>query len=150
MLLLNRAFFSLQSPWIPTWVALGNLGLNAALDGAFYRFGIWGLPLATSIVNIAGSAALLLLLRRRLGRLELSETMRTVVLVTAASAILAGVAYGVWSLLDPALGDSFGAALVALLAALAAGLGAYAVSCRLLGVRELETLLSLRRRAPRG
>jgi putative peptidoglycan lipid II flippase len=150
MLLLNRAFFSLQSPWIPTWVALCNLGLNAALDGAFYKFGIWGLPLATSIVNIAGSAALLLLLRRRLGRLELSETMRTVVLVTVASAILAGVAYGVWSLLDRTLGGSFGAALVALLVALAAGLGAYAVSCRLLGVRELETLLSLRRRAPRG
>ena len=150
MLLLNRAFFSLQSPWIPTWVALGNLALNAALDGAFYKFGIWGLPLATSIVNIAGSAALLLLLRRRLGRLELSETMRTVVLVTVASAILAGVAYGVWSLLDQALGGSFGAALVALLVALGAGLGAYAVSCRLLGVRELETLLSLRRRAPRG
>jgi putative peptidoglycan lipid II flippase len=150
MLMLNRAFFSLQSPWIPTWVALGNLGLNAALDGAFYRLGIWGLPLATSIVNIAGSAALLLLLRRRLARLELGETRRTVVRVTAASAVLAGVTYGIWWVLDHALGDSFGAALVAVLVALAAGLGAYAVSCRLLGVRELEALLSLRRRAPRG
>ena len=58
MLMLNRAFFSLQSPWIPTWVALGNLGLNAVLDAAFYSFGIWGLPLATSIVNIAGRGAL--------------------------------------------------------------------------------------------
>src|SRR5438132_4929882 len=67
MLLLNRAFFSLQSPWIPTWVALGNLGLNAVLDGAFYRLGIWGLPLSTAIVNIAGAVALFLLLRRRLG-----------------------------------------------------------------------------------
>src|SRR5439155_9390453 len=38
MLMLNRAFFSLQSNWIPTAIALGNLGLNAALDGAFYRF----------------------------------------------------------------------------------------------------------------
>jgi putative peptidoglycan lipid II flippase len=150
MLMLNRAFFSLQSPWIPTWVALGNLGLNAALDGAFYSLGIWGLPLSTSIVNIAGSAALLVLLRRRLERLELGETSRTVVRVTAASAVLALVAYGVWWLLDRGLGDTFVAALVALLLALAAGLGAYAVSCRLLGVRELETLLSLRRRAPRG
>ena len=25
MLMLNRAFFSLQTAWIPTWVALGNL-----------------------------------------------------------------------------------------------------------------------------
>src|SRR5205823_14243433 len=68
MLMLNRAFFSLQSPWIPTLVALGNLGLNAALDGAFYRLGIWGLPLSTSIVNIAGTAALIVLLRRKLER----------------------------------------------------------------------------------
>ena len=59
MLMLNRAFFSLQSNWLPTAVALGNLALNAVLDAAFYRFGIWGIPLATSIVNIAGTAALL-------------------------------------------------------------------------------------------
>ena len=30
MLMLNRGFFSLQSPWIPSWVALVNLGVNAA------------------------------------------------------------------------------------------------------------------------
>jgi putative peptidoglycan lipid II flippase len=145
MLMLNRAFFSLQSPWIPTWVALGNLALNAALDGAFYNLGIWGLPLSTSVVNIAGSAALLVLLRRRLGRIELGETTRTVVRVTAASAILAGVAYGIWWLLDRGLGDSFGAALVAVLVALSGGLGSYLIACRLLGVRELQTVLALRR-----
>jgi putative peptidoglycan lipid II flippase len=147
MLMLNRAFFSLQSPWIPTWVALGNLALNAALDGALYKLGIWGLPLATSIVNIAGTAALLILLRRRLERLELAETTRTVTLVTIASGALAGVSYGIWAGLDSVLGGSFGEALVALLVALAGGLGTYLVACRVLGVRELETLLSLRRRA---
>jgi putative peptidoglycan lipid II flippase len=56
MLMLNRAFFSLQIPWLPTWVALGNLALNAALDAAFFSFGVWGLPLATSLVNVAGTA----------------------------------------------------------------------------------------------
>jgi putative peptidoglycan lipid II flippase len=146
MLMLNRAFFSLQSPWIPTWVALGNLALNAALDGAFYTLGIWGLPLSTSIVNIAGTAALLFLLRRRLGRIELSETARTVTLVTAGSAALAGVSYGIWAGLHGALGGSFGAALAALLVALAGGLCTYLVACRALGVRELEALLALRRR----
>jgi putative peptidoglycan lipid II flippase len=145
MLMLNRAFFSLQSAWIPTWVALGNLGLNAALDGAFYRFGIWGLPLSTSLVNIAGSAALLLMLRRRLGGIELGETSHAVVRITAASAVLAGVTYGLWWVLDRGLGDSFGAALVAVLAALAGGLLSYVGCCRLLGVRELDAVLSLRR-----
>src|SRR5207247_1795027 len=32
MLMLNRAFFSLQENWLPTLVALTNLGLNALLD----------------------------------------------------------------------------------------------------------------------
>ena len=39
MLLLNRSFFGLQSPWLPTTVALANLGLNAILDLSFYRLG---------------------------------------------------------------------------------------------------------------
>src|SRR5205823_8291380 len=65
MLLLNRAFFSLQSNWIPTWVALANLALNAILDFAFYRFGTWGIPLSTTLVNVAGTVVLLVLLRRR-------------------------------------------------------------------------------------
>src|SRR5439155_6119097 len=38
MLMLNRAFFSLQSPWTPTAVALANLVLNGLLDAVFYRF----------------------------------------------------------------------------------------------------------------
>jgi putative peptidoglycan lipid II flippase len=150
MLMLNRAFFSLQSNWIPTVVALANLGLNAALDAAFYRFGIWGIPLATSLVNIAGSAALLVLLRRRFGRLELGETARTFVLVVLASAVLAAAAYPVWRGLDAALGRSFGGQVVSVFGALAAGALAYLVSCRLLRVRELDALLSLRARLRRA
>ncbi len=146
MLMLNRAFFSLQSAWIPTWVAIGNLGLNAALDAAFYRVGIWGIPLSTSIVNIAGTVALLVLLRRRLGRLELGQASDALLRVTAASALLAGVCYGVWRPLDDALGRSFAAQCVSLGIALGAGGVVYLGACRLLGVRELQALLSLRAR----
>ena len=31
MLMLNRGFFSLQEPWLPTLVALGNLGFSVVL-----------------------------------------------------------------------------------------------------------------------
>ena len=144
--MLNRAFFSLQSAWIPTWVALGNLGLNAALDGAFYRLGIWGMPLSTSLVNIAGSAALLLLLRRRLGRIELAETIavRDPDHRGERRARRRDVRCGGCS--TAGSGDSFGAAWSRSWLALGGGLLGYLASCRLLGVRELETLLSLRRR----
>ena len=64
--------------------------------------------------------------------------------------LAAVVAYGVWWLLDDALGRSLGAQVVSLGAALAAGGAAYLVACRVLGVRELATLLSLRSRFRRG
>jgi len=143
MLMLNRAFFSLQSNWIPTAVALGNLFLNAVLDYAFYRFGVWGIPLATAVVNVAGTWALLVLLRRRLGRMHGGEIARTVVRVALVSAAVAGIAWIVWKPLDAALGRSFGAQVVSLGLALAAALCTYLVGCRALRVRELDTLTSV-------
>jgi putative peptidoglycan lipid II flippase len=146
MLMLNRAFFSLQSNWIPTAVALGNLGLNAALDWAFYRFGTWGIPLATSVVNVAGSATLLILMRRRLGRIDFGEIADSVMRIVVASAIVAGVTYGVWYGLDQVTGRSFVGQLVSVGTALAAGVAVYLVACRALRVRELGALLALRSR----
>jgi putative peptidoglycan lipid II flippase len=150
MLMLNRGFFSLQAPWIPSWVALGNLGVNAVLDAVFYRFGIWGIPLSTSLVNIAGTAALLVLFRRRMGGFGLRETGRNFLLVGVASAVLAAVAWWTWDLLDSALGRSLPAQVVSLGLALALGYAAFFGVCRLLGVRELETLQRLRRRRARA
>jgi putative peptidoglycan lipid II flippase len=145
MLMLNRGFFSLQSPWIPSWVAFGNLGLNALLDAVFYRFGIWGIPLSTSLVNIAGTWALIVLFRRRIGGFDLEETARSFVLVAIASAVLAAVAWWAWRLLDSGLGRSLPAQVVSLGLGLGLGYAAFFGACRLLGVRELETLLRLRR-----
>jgi putative peptidoglycan lipid II flippase len=150
MLLLNRGFFSLQSNWIPTTVALGNLGINAALDAAFYRFGTWGIPLATSCVNVAGSALLLALMRRRLGRLGGRAIADSVVRIVVGSAALAGAAYGTWWVLDDTLGRSFLGELVAVVTALLAGIAAYLLVCRALKVRELGALLALRRRLPQA
>jgi putative peptidoglycan lipid II flippase len=145
MLMLNRGFFSLQSPWIPSWVALGNLGLNALLDAVFYRFGIWGIPLSTSLVNIAGTGALLVLFRRRMRGFGIGDMTRSFILVTIASAALAVVGWGIWRGLDAGLGQSLAAQIVSLGAGLVLGYGAFFGVCRLLGVRELETLLRLRR-----
>jgi putative peptidoglycan lipid II flippase len=145
MLMLNRGFFSLQSPWIPSWVAFGNLGLNAVLDAVFYRFGIWGIPLSTSLVNIAGTAALLIFFRRRMGGFELKDTARTFILVCVSSAVLAAVGWWVWHLLDAGLGRSLPAQIVSLGLGLGVGYAAFFGACRLLGVHELDTLLRLRR-----
>ena len=147
MLMLNRAFFGLQSPWTPTAVALGTLVVNTALYAVFYRVGIWGIPIAIAIANVFGTAALIVLLRRRLTRLDLGETIDSAVRITAAATVLGAVSFGVWWALDEALGRAFLAQLVSVSGALAAGGAAYLFSARLLGVRELDALLSLRARS---
>jgi putative peptidoglycan lipid II flippase len=146
MLMLNRGFFSLQENWIPTLVALGNLGLNAVLDAIFYRLGVWGIPLATAFVNIGGTALLLYLLHRRLGRLGAERVAETYALVTVASIIAAGAAFGVWWALDHELGRSVAAQVVSLTIGLVAAVDVYFISCVLLRIRELDALLSLRPR----
>jgi len=146
MLMLNRGFFSLQAPWVPTLVALLVMVLNTALYFVFYRVGAWGVPLAISLANIAGVVLLFAALRRRVGRIDLSETTRSFLRVCLASAALALVAFGVWWALDDVLGRSFPAQVLSLGAALVAGGGVYLAACRALGVPEIATLLSLRDR----
>jgi len=150
MLMLNRGFFSLQSNWVPTVVALGNLFLNAVLDFWFYRFGVWGIPLSTAVCNLAGTWALIVLLRRRLGRIDGAAIASTTIRVAVASAVVAGAAWTVWRPLDSLLGRSFGGQVVSLGTALTAAIGIYVVCCKLLQVRELEALLSLRARLRRA
>jgi putative peptidoglycan lipid II flippase len=146
MLMLNRAFFSLQSNWIPTAVALGNLVLNALLDWLFYPFGAWGIPLSTALVNVAGTTALLLALRREIGGVDGRQTAASAARVAVAGLLAAGAAYLIWKPLDDALGHStFIAQLVSLGLGLAAGLGVFLGTCRVLRVRELDLLLQLRR-----
>ncbi len=112
MLMLNRAFFSMQKPWLPTWIALGSLAANVALDWAFASFGVWGIPLATSVVNIGATAALVAVLRRRVGSIDGGAVASSYVRIVAASALTAGVAYAVWWGLDALIGRSLGAQLV--------------------------------------
>jgi putative peptidoglycan lipid II flippase len=147
MLMLNRSFFSLQSAWVPTVVALGNLVLNALLAGLLYRVGVWGIPLATSLVSIAGTLALLAILRRRLGPLGGRAIVSSFARIGVASAFAAGASYGVWSALDALVGDSLGAQILSVGVALVCGGAVYLGSAAVLRVRELRTLLSLRRRS---
>ncbi|MBA3380464.1 MAG: murein biosynthesis integral membrane protein MurJ [Actinobacteria bacterium] len=146
MLLLNRSFYAIQSNWIPTSIALGTVGLNAALDAVFYRLGIWGIPLATATVNILGAATLLVMMRRRVGLEHVGRTLAVVARIVFAGAVGAAGALGVWYGLDEWLGRSTLAQIVSLVAALVVAGLVYAGIARALGIRELEALLLLRAR----
>jgi putative peptidoglycan lipid II flippase len=142
MLMLTRGFYSLQANWLPTGIAIGTLVLNAVLDAVLYRVGVWGLPLATSLVNMVGAGLLIVFLRRRVGRVDLGRVVDAVARVTLASVALAAAAFVLWWGLDRALGRSLGAQIGSLGVALTVGIAVYLVACRMLRVRELAALRS--------
>ena len=145
MLLLNRAFYGLQANWIPTLVALGNLVLNVILFVALYPVGVWGLPLAVSLSNLAGAVALAILLWRRVGGVEAATTLTALARIIVASVAASVVAVAVWWGLDALVGRGIVGQIVSVGLALGLGTVAYLGASRLLGVRELGSLLALRR-----
>ncbi len=146
MLMLNRAFYSLQESWVPTLVAGINLALNVGLYAAFYRVGVWGIPLAVSVANVVGTVLLLAQLRRRVGTLDTRAVLLANGRILLASLPLGAAAFGAWWALDELLGRSVGAQVVAVGLGLVAGLAAFLGACRLFRVGELDSLLALRRR----
>ena len=93
---------------------------------------------------------LLVALRSRIGGIDLGSMTRSFLLVGLASAALAVVSYGVWRILDDALGRSLPAQLASLGVALTLGGIVYLAACWALRVREMTALLSLRDRFRRS
>ena len=148
-LLLTRTFFSLQRPWLPTAISGLNLAVTAVFSLLFYEpFGVGGIVAATAIATAISVVIQALVLRNALGRLELAQLTWTTVRVLAASAALAGASYGVWSLLDDALGQGLGGQIVSLGLGLAVGAVVYGIAITLLRIPEAAQLRNLLRRAP--
>jgi len=124
-LILIRTFFSLQTPWTPTLIALGNLGVNAGLDALLYEpMGIGGITLATAIVSLITTVALALVLRGRLGGLDLARTLDVGTRVLVAGALLAAITFGVKEALS-GLSDSLVDQVLVVGLASVAGLAVY-------------------------
>lgn len=145
-LLVIRAFFSLQRPWVPTKVAGLGVLLNLALDAALYRpLGIAGIPLATSITSAVTFLILLRLLERELGGLHGAWIVDGALRSLAGSGMAALLGWASWRVLDDALGRSPGAQIVSLGVAVAAAALAYLAAARALEMREVGLLGRLAR-----
>ena len=118
--------------------------------GALILIGSSLIALATSLVNIAGTAALLVLLRRRVGRIHFGEVAASSWRIVVAAALAGAAAFGVWYGLDDALGRGLLGQIGALVLGLTVAAAVYLGACRLLHVRELDTILSLTSRFRRA
>jgi putative peptidoglycan lipid II flippase len=148
-LLLTRTFFSLQRPWITTGIAVLNLGVNVVVSVALYKpFGIPGIVVGTVVGSAAMTLAQVHFLRRELhGRLEGRRTLLALGKIALAAAALGAVAYGVWFVLDRALGRGLAGETTSVCVGLAAGAVVYAAlvhAMRIPEARQIEALLSRR------
>jgi putative peptidoglycan lipid II flippase len=142
-LLLTRTFFSLQRPWIPTWIAAGNLVLTAGAAWALYDLGVGGIVASTAIATAASVIAQGVILRRLLSGLELGRLLSASVRITVAAAGLAAVSWMAWDVLDELLGRGLAGQIVSLSLALGAGLAVYLSIAKLLRLAELEQMSRL-------
>ncbi len=126
-LLLTRTFFAVQQPWIPTRLAAINIVVDIIVSIGLYKpFGIAGLIIGTVVANAVMTALQLHRLRIGFnGRLEGAQTTMITARILLASALLAGVSWLLWRLLDDLLGTSLIAQIVSVGAAGAGGLYVY-------------------------
>jgi putative peptidoglycan lipid II flippase len=126
-LLLTRAFFAVQRPWIPTTLAGINMAVDIVVSLALYKpFGIAGLVIGTLSANVVMTVLQLQRLRAGFnGRLEGAQTTMITARICVAAALLAGVSYAVWYVLDALLGGSLAAQIASVGAAGLAGVWIY-------------------------
>ena len=143
--LLTRGFFSLERPWIPTLLALVNLGLNALFNWIFIGwYGLGGIALSTSVVSILTFLALFFMLRRKVDRLGGSAIIRTVTTTLLFATAAAAAAYASWYGMDALLGRGLAAQVASLAVALAAATVVFLALARAAGMRELDLFRNLR------
>jgi putative peptidoglycan lipid II flippase len=146
-LLLTRTFFAVQRPWIPTRLAAINIVIDVIVSVALYKpLGIAGLIIGTVVAN----AVMTFLQVQRLrigfnGQLEGAQTTMITARILLASALLAGVSWVVWRLLDDLLGTSLVAQIVSVGGAGVAGLLVYVravLAMRVPEARQVHTLIA--------
>ena len=119
--------------------------MNAGVAAALYKpLGIGGIVLGTVIGTVVMCLAQGALLRRELGGVEGRRTALAAVRMLAAAALLGGASYGVWHVLDSALGRSLPAQVASVGGGISVGLAVYAAlvwAMRIPEARQLRTLL---------
>ena len=142
---LSPAFYALDDARTPMIISVASILVNIAasyfLREQFARLGYAhaGLALSTSVVALVNFIALLLLMRRRIGRLEGRRIFSSFARIVLASLALSAASYGTYLWLWRWLGDaSFVARLVETFVPIGVGGAVFLLTARLLKIEEMN------------
>jgi putative peptidoglycan lipid II flippase len=144
-LLLTRTFFAVQRPWIPMRLAAVNIVVDLIVSIGLYKpLGIAGLVIGTLAANMVMTAMQYTRLRTGLnGRLEGAQTLMITARILVASALLAGVSWVVWYVLNALFGTSILAQIISVGGAASAGLLVYSRAVLLMHIPEAHQVRGL-------
>ena len=146
-LLQTRTFFSLQRPWMATGLAALDLVVSALGALLLYKpVGTGGIVAGTGIGTTVAVIAQAVVLRRQFDGLEFRRLFATTVKITIAAGALAAVSFGVWDVLDSALGRGLLGQIISLGVALGLGGLTYLGLAKLMRIAELDQIMRLLRR----
>jgi putative peptidoglycan lipid II flippase len=137
------AFYALGESRTPVLVTVGTVLVNVALNVVLVRhMGYLGLPTGTSVAALLNALTLVVLLRRRIGGLQIRRVAGAVVRASIATVAMSGAAYwldrGLTSVLpDPAL--SIRIARLGL--TITGSVGVLAIASRIVGLREFTDVV---------
>ena len=148
-LLVIRAFFSLQQPWLATKVAALGVVLNAAFDAALYQpLGTGGGPPAPPLSRMGAFSGMIWVPHPARAGMHAARVVDGAVRSLVASGVSALFAWCVWRVLDDALGRGEIAQIISVGASVAAAAFAYLAAAQAFEMGELRALGRLRRPLP--
>lgn len=140
-LLLNKVFYSLQDTKTPMINGIATVVVNIGFNLILIRFmKINGLALATSIASTFSAMSLFFLLRKKLGKFHFSSNLRSIAMYLIASLLMFLEIYFIYYKLG-ANASTPKTQQLFLLLSVALAVPVYFVSCLLMGVPELKTVL---------
>jgi putative peptidoglycan lipid II flippase len=134
-------FYALGDSRTPALVSAGSIVVNAGLS---YLLGMamgWqeaGVALSTSCVAMTNFLLLLVLMRRKIARVDMRRLAQSTARIALATGVMGLAAWGVHRVLD-------GNRYLDLAGSVAAGMVVFFGACRVLRVSELEDLVKMRR-----
>jgi len=140
--LLLRAFYSMQDTRTPALVNIGAVALNTVANVVYFfalDLDVRGLALGHATAYAAGSAALLLLIRRRIGGVEGARVLGSVGRTIVAGTLTAVAAWLVARWLGEAVGTAtVGRQAVQVAGAVGAGLVVFVATAIVLRIEEVD------------
>jgi putative peptidoglycan lipid II flippase len=141
--LITRTFYSMQDSRTPALVNVVAAGVNVGLDVLYVNglnLGVQGLALGHASTYAFSSVAGLVLLHRRLGRIDGARILGSVGRIALAAAAAAGAAWLAWRLVGADAAQSVGAQAMAVAIAVSAGVLAFLGAALMLRIEEVDVV----------